>query len=334
MRRFESWPAKLQQWQTWVAGGTVALLLAGGVVAYVTRDDDRSVSTAGVNRASEPFAPDDQRRVENDAPIAGDMAVGAPAGSSGVGAGAAAPGPAARPAPGTPVPPGVPHDKVIKNGSLRLSIAKNGFRDAFDRTTKLASELGGFVANSSTERVDDRLASGTVTLRIPEARFDEARTRLGALGEVEHESVTGQDVTGQLIDLDARLRSLRAQEDVLRTLLGRARNVGEVIQVQEQLGNTRLQIEQLAAEQKRLEDQVAMATLEVSLAEAGAGPVGPEPRSVLRRSVESALGGALAVIGGSIVVIGYAFPVAVLLAIGWFGYRLANRRRARPEPAA
>lgn len=291
----------------WIAAAAIALLLAGSMVAVLTRGGDRVVgfsSNAAVGGSLRPTS---------EAYASSDVALGMDSKS-------------APPAPRAASSPPPAHDRIVHTGSIHLSVPKGGFRSAFDRVAALATELGGFVANSGSEQIDGRLASGHLSLRVPTDRFETARSRLAALGKVEQESIGGEDVGGQLVDLDARLRSLRAQEDALRTLLNRAKTVGEVIQVQEQLGVTRQQIEQLAAEQASLNDRVSFATFEVMVAEPGAA-VTPPATGVLRRSWERAVGGSLAVIGGSVVVVGYAVPLAFFGLLGFAIYRLANGRR-------
>jgi prefoldin subunit 5 len=145
---------------------------------------------------------------------------------------------------------------------------------------------------------------------------------------VTSEELGGKDVTGTLVDLDARLRSLRAQEDALNALLGKARTVGETLQVAQAAGEIRTQIEQLAAQQAQLSDQADYATITVqvlgphasSLSEAKSEPL-------LVRSFRRAGAGALALVGGVIVVLGYALPLGLMGAAGYLVWRGLRRRR-------
>ena len=338
-RMWTGWDSRIRM----ALGGVAALLLAGSLVAIAGGGTGDKVDTE-VGATAEGYdtgASVADESTKREALGLGVTSAGRAAATAGGGSSAPAPPTVGADASAQVVAPdgnlsalgqtapGATGDKVIRTGELRLELKKNGFRAAFDRATALAGELGGFVANSNTERVGDRLAAGSLTLRVPGTRFDEARRRLNQLGTVEHESIRGQDVSGELVDLEARLRSLRAQEDVLRALLGRAKTVGEVIQVEQQLGGVRQQIEQMAAQEKHLNDQVAMATLQVSMFEKGAPVTPPEDeKPILQRSFDRAIDGALAVIGGTVVVIGYAIPLGVLALIGWALYRLVTRRRA------
>ena len=190
--------------------------------------------------------------------------------------------------------PGSP--RIVRTGELRVNVGKNGFDVAFDRVASIAAAHGGFVASSSTSSID-KARSGELTVRIPSDRFDAARRDLAALGKVEYQALRGEDVSGQLVDYDARLKSLTAQEEALRGLLTRATAVGEVLEVQNSLFDVRQQIEQLTAQKQNLEQAASLSTIQVSVFEPGAGF---EPRPVeedkgLAHAFERSVDGAVAV---------------------------------------
>ena len=64
---------------------------------------------------------------------------------------------------------------------------------------------------------------GTLTIRVPAARFEEARAEIRKLGlRVESEKIDAQDVTRQYVDQDASIRNLRAEEAQYLTILKQA----------------------------------------------------------------------------------------------------------------
>jgi hypothetical protein len=300
------------------AVAVVALVIAGAIQASVGGSSDNQASTASRDVASTLAAQDS----------AGGSAAPAPAvsGKSGL-------APVPPDSGGSAVVPGSP--KVVRTADVRVKVAKGGFGAAFDRVASVAAANGGFVTSSTTATVDDA-RSGTLTVRVPSDRFDTVRLALGELGEVESQSIRGEDVSGQLVDYDARLRSLQAQEESLLVLVGRATAVGEVLQVQSTLFNVRQQIEQLNAQKSNLEQSVSLATLQVSLFEPGAAgvvrPVDDEPS--LARSFDEAVDGMVSVVGGMIVVVGYLIPIGVLGLLVWGAGRLVRRRPMPQAPAA
>ena len=222
--------------------------------------------------------------------------------------------------------------KIVRTGELRVDVGKNGFPAAFDRVASIAAAHGGFVASSSTSTVD-KARAGELTVRVPADKFDAARRDLGALGKIESQSLRGEDVSAQLVDYGARLKSLTAQEEALRGLLGKATAVGEVLQVQNSLFEVRQQIEQLEAQKANLEQAASLATLQVSLFEPGAAfrPQPTEPEEGLAGAWGRAVDAAESVVAGMIVVLGWLTPLAVIALLGW-GISRLFRNRSRKAP--
>jgi hypothetical protein len=77
------------------------------------------------------------------------------------------------------------------------------------------------------------------------------------------EQISTYEVTMQLVDLEARLRNLRASETALLELMSRATTVSDVLAVQTQLTSVRSDIESYDAQRASLADQVAMTTVSV-----------------------------------------------------------------------
>jgi hypothetical protein len=220
--------------------------------------------------------------------------------------------------------------KVVRTASLRIEVAGGDFRRTVREATSLASALGGFVAASETSSFEDGEGVAELTLRVPVARFDDARERLSSLGELERESIEGRDVTGELVDLDARLRTLRAEEDALNAILAAARNVGDLLAVRGQLTGVRQQIEQLAAQQASLADRAEHSTITATIHEPrGARRPGDDPDPWgLAKALRTAVDAAEAVVGAMVVALGFATPLLVLGVPAWLGWRRYGRRHA------
>jgi hypothetical protein len=228
---------------------------------------------------------------------------------------------------GQAVAPGEP--KVVKSGQIEVSVAKGGVASAFDRVTALAQANLGFVSDSNLVTGDN--PSGRLTMRVPEDHLGAVLASLSGLGKVDQQQLQGQDVTGQLVDLDARITSLQAEEDALRTLLGKAQTTAEILQVQDKLFSVRTQIEQLAAQQGSLSDRAAYATLTVTVHEPAPPPVhAPRPvhDGLLARAGRRAVHNSAAVASGLVLVLAWLAPVlAVALVVGPVVVLVLRRRR-------
>lgn len=316
----------------------IALVLAGTIIAKVGSPDSAGSSAEESLDLGQP-----QNRSKGvDSAVAGSTGVMTDAGLAG-----SAPAPpvgkiaetSAVDVGSSPVVPGAP--RIVRAAELRVEVTSRGFDAAFDRVSTIAASNGGFVASSSTStspefspegltRADKRsLRTAELTVRIPADRFDVVRQALAGLGKVQSQSIRGEDVSGQLVDVGARLRSLSAQEEALRLLMTKAVAVGEVIQVQSQLFAVRQQIEQLDAQRADLDGRAALSTISVSLFEPGAifGPE-PLPTTGLASSFQRALDAAVAVAGGMVVAVGWSAPFAILGLAVWGVSRLRRRRHA------
>jgi hypothetical protein len=220
--------------------------------------------------------------------------------------------------------------ETVRGADIHVGIPAGMYADVFERALSIAPAYGGFVASSSST-FDEDASVGQLVLRVPVNQFDPARRAVAGLGELEAETVRGQDVSAQVVDYEARLRSLEVQEEALRGLLRKATTVGEVLQIQPTLTGVRQQIEQLVAQRARLKDAAAMSTLLVTLREPDAPSAGrlDPTQTGLGRRVEQAADGALAVMGGMIVALGWAVPVLALGTIGYVTVVLSRRRGRR-----
>ena len=91
---------------------------------------------------------------------------------------------------------------------------------------------------------------------------------------VTAESVTGQDVSQQFVDLQARLVNLEAQEKVLLRLMDRAETISESIRVENYLQQVEFQIEDVQGRMLYLQNRTSMSTITRGAARGGqeAGP--------------------------------------------------------------
>lgn len=152
--------------------------------------------------------------------------------------------------------------QVIRTGSLQLQVTD--VQAAVDAAKTAITGLGGYVSNSRQSAGDNQPVA-VITYRIPAEKWDESLVALRKLAtKVVDEITDSQDVTSQLVDIDARLKNLRASETALQEIAAKATRVTDVLEVQQQLTNVRGQIESLAAQQKALQGQVSFATVTVT----------------------------------------------------------------------
>lgn len=197
---------------------------------------------------------------------------------------------------------------VIKTATVTLEVKDDELQQTLQSATSSAEKHGGFVVSTSVSDDDDD-PTGAIVVRVPAERFGDALADLESLGDVASESVSGQDVTQEFIDLQARLRNYVAQEAALLKLMDEAQSVSDTIRVQNELQRVQLEVERLRGRITYLDDQTAMSTIELRVAEEGA--VGAPPGD-FEKAWARAKDGLVAVIAGLIASLGVILPIALL----------------------
>jgi len=157
---------------------------------------------------------------------------------------------------------------VVKSDALTLLVSKA--EETAEQIKSIAAGFGGFVDEMDIYEVSDTSKSGTITIRVPADKFDEAAQKIKALAiKVERESIGAHDITEGYADLEARLKNLQAEEAQYQQILKQAKNTDEILSVTEYLASVRGDIESLAAQIKYLAGQVAMSSITVTFEEEG-----------------------------------------------------------------
>ena len=157
--------------------------------------------------------------------------------------------------------------KLVRNATLALDVGSDEEVEAtLASASDLTQSLGGYVAFEGP---------GAMTLRIPDARLDDALDQLAALGEVERREVRAQDVTAAYTDVQIRLDNARALQTRLRALLAEAETVLETVEVERELSRVTTEVEQLEGQMRLLDNQIAFSTVRLTVRDtARPGPLG------------------------------------------------------------
>jgi len=224
--------------------------------------------------------------------------------------------------------------KVEANGSISLTIGNGKLQSVLATLSDLAAGKGGFVASSQAQVSDGGSgtpSSGTIVLRVPEASFGALVSQVQQMGHATSVTTTSTDVTGQYVDLQARITALEASRQQYLTIMGQATSIGDILAVQSQLDTLQSQIEQLQGQLAVLDNETTYGTLTVSLAEAGHRPVPPQPPSTgLDRAWHDGIGGFVSGVEWLIRIAGSTLfvllCVGVLLVAGRWVWRASRRR--------
>ena len=276
---------------------------AGGSVARgrVSASDARKISGQAVSEAP-PIAP---------APPPVPAALTAPSATT---AGSAQPA--------TPAPP-----MLIRTGAASIEV--DSLEPAIARINAMATQLGGYVANTMVQTGRGELRSAHIEVRVPSARFDEAVSILRPLGKVESFNVGTQDVGEEYVDVTARMQNAERLEQRLVTLLAtRTGKLEDVLAVERELARVREEIERYEGRLRFLRTQTSFSTLAINVHEPAPvlePRVGPSPiAGAFRQAWRNFVG----LVAGVIASLGVVIPLAVIV-----GLLVWLWRRFGPRPA-
>ncbi len=222
-------------------------------------------------------------------------------------------------------------ERIVKTGRLELQVDKGDVTPTLGRLTALATFERGYVAESRTDEAGPS-PSGTVTLRVPVAAFEDTVNRARGYGsKVLSLQTSAHDVTSEYVDLKARIRALRGTRNSFLDLLARATTIGQTLAVQQRVSDVQAQIERLQGQRKVLGSQSALSTLTVTVGQkAAAATTATHRKSGIERAVDRSVS---RFVRGIEVMIGAVGPIMLVLLVAglaWVaarvGYRLLRRR--------
>jgi hypothetical protein len=125
--------------------------------------------------------------------------------------------------------------------------------------------LGGALYGEETTSGAE--ARSVLTIKVPPENFTEAMHRLAGIGRLVSQSVFTDDVTERVVDLESQIATAETSVERLRTLLAAATDMEDIVSLERELMQRETDLELLRGQLRTLEDQVALATIVLSLTE-------------------------------------------------------------------
>ncbi|MDG6110216.1 DUF4349 domain-containing protein [Dactylosporangium aurantiacum] len=227
----------------------------------------------------------------------------------------------------------VENRSIIYAGTMTVRV--DDVDAAAARAISLATAAGGFVGGDNRRR-DDRRSTGTLVLRIPAAKFTPTLEQLKELGDEEDRTVTAQDVTDQVVDVQARLDNAEASVERIRALLARATTIGEITSLESELSRRLSDLESLQARKRKLDGLTALSTITLQLLGPEAAITRDKDEIGVVAGFKDGMTAFLASLQVALTVLGWLAPWVLLLGVPLYVLvRLYRRfRPKRPAPAA
>jgi hypothetical protein len=225
-------------------------------------------------------------------------------------------------------PPGTTYLAIDVTYGVEVGDITKGINDV----VALSDRHGGKIYERSINITDDRSSSASFVIKLPPDQVEAAIADLNSIGIRRTASQGTEDVTSQVVDIDARLVTAQASLDRVRKLLESATDLGQVLSLESQLTERETLVEQYTAMKRALSDRVSLATLRVQL------NLTPEPlkdtatkkdsaKPTIGKAFETGWNGFLKALAAILIFIGYTAPYLVMAAVGAAVLIPFNRRR-------
>lgn len=161
---------------------------------------------------------------------------------------------------------------------VAMTLEVKDFPAAKAKLEKTVAEAGGYVAQASAAETPNQPRRADLVVRVPVEKLSAVLDELRGLGRVLNEQLSTDEVTEQVVDLEARLRNARATEQRLVAVLSeRTGKVRDILEVEREIARTRQGIEQMEARRQNLLHRLELATLSVALVEEFKAQLAPAP---------------------------------------------------------
>ncbi len=230
---------------------------------------------------------------------------------------------------------------ILKNASVNITVNDSTAKVA--EITAMAEAMGGWVVSSnsysSTNHAGEPVTYGSITVRVPAERLHEAIERIKTdVISVESESINGQDVTQEYVDLSSQLTNLQATERQLQTVMETARRVEDVLAVQRELTNVQGQIEVIQGRLKYFDEASTFSSIQIEIRPPIPGVVEAQnaawnPGETVENALSVLLGVTQFVVDSAITIIIVGLPFVLVIGIPvWLIWR--RRRMIRSSQPA
>lgn len=154
--------------------------------------------------------------------------------------------------------------KIIKNADLQLQV--DNYQQTVEEVKKQVVAMAGYIANESVNAKDSQgNIRGHVQIRIPFLQFEPFMNGIEGLGKVQNRNIYTQDVTEEFVDVESRLNAMKTKEERLLAILQKAGQLSDVLAVENELANTRAELESLQGRLRFLSNRVDYSTINLNI---------------------------------------------------------------------
>jgi hypothetical protein len=221
--------------------------------------------------------------------------------------------------------------EVVRTAEMTMTV--EDVAESAAAAVRIAEAEGGFQASSTLDLAAEE-PTGSVVLRVPAPAFGGVLAALAGLGEVADPRTGSEDVTGAVVDLEARVAAARISVERVRGFLDRTGNVTELAAVERELLTRESELEALVGQLAAIRERVDLATVTAhfGVEDAPALVSEPEPSDDIpapSRALRHGLVVLVNVAKGLTAVAAFALPFVVVALPLLLAWRVVQRRTRR-----
>lgn len=154
---------------------------------------------------------------------------------------------------------------MVKEGNLTAEVET--LKESASMLLNILAPYKAIITQEHQSR-DDYSIRTNYTIRVPAARFDSLMNAIASMAlVVDQRDISSVDVAEEYIDIESRIKTKKMYEEKYFHLLQKAKNLSELIEIQNQLRMIREEIESIESRKKYFDSQIAMSTIHLTLYE-------------------------------------------------------------------
>ena len=215
------------------------------------------------------------------------------------------------------------HRKLIKNGEIKFKTAD--IKKSKELISKTVKELDGYISKENSSNYNGTQYS-TMIIRVYSDKFEKLVHDVATKADnVEYKHIDINDVTEEYTDIEARIKAKKALEERYKELLKKAGKVSEMLEIEQQIGYLREEIESKEGRLNLLKDQISLSTLKVIFYHKD--PVAPVVEEDKPNPIVQALSNGWHLIVSLSMAILSLWPLVILGIIGYTIYKKKIRKK-------
>ncbi|MBQ8186534.1 MAG: DUF4349 domain-containing protein [Clostridia bacterium] len=159
--------------------------------------------------------------------------------------------------------------KIIKTANLEFETKT--YDEFVETLIREITTCGGYIANQSSRGGGEYSYNvqryANLTVRIPAADYDRFMEKASDMGSLTYKSESTDDVTMSYVDTESHIRALETEYEALLTILEKASNLDDVIQLQSRITEVNYQLDSYKSQLRKYDDLIAYCTVHISVSE-------------------------------------------------------------------